>query len=163
MKGRHGTNGWTTSTTILWSEQLHEAQNLQYVLPFIPSIVSEVILVDGHSTDDTIAIAQQLLPSIKVIKQKGRGKGDALRAGFAVCTSDIIIMLDADGSANPLEIPRFVEALVAGNDFAKGSRFMKGGGSHDISLLRMFGNYDLSPLVNCLFWTRFSDLRYGYN
>ena len=141
----------------------NEAQNLQYVLPFIPSIVSEVILVDGHSTDNTIAVAQQLLPSIKVIQQSGRGKGDALRAGFAMCTGDIIVMLDADGSANPLEIPRFVEALMAGSDFAKGSRFLKGGGSHDISLLRMLGNCSLSALVNCLFWTRFSDLCYGYN
>src|SRR5947207_3408021 len=71
----------------------NEAQNLQYVLPFIPSIVSEVILVDGHSTDNTIAVAQQLLPSIKVIQQSGRGKGDALRAGFAACTGDVIVML----------------------------------------------------------------------
>src|ERR1051326_6712319 len=104
----------------------NEAQNLHYVLPFIPSIVSEVILVDGHSTDNTIDVAQQLLPSIKVIQQGGRGKGDALRAGFAACSGDIIVMMDADGSANPLEIPRFVETLVAGSDFAKGSRFIEG-------------------------------------
>ncbi len=141
----------------------NEAQNLHYVLPFIPSIVSEVILVDGHSTDNTIDVAQQLLPSIKVIQQGGRGKGDALRAGFAACSGDIIVMMDADGSANPLEIPRFVETLVAGSDFAKGSRFIEGGGSHDISWLRMLGNCGLSALVNCLFWTRFSDLCYGYN
>src|SRR5437899_9420742 len=79
----------------------NEAQNLRHVLPYIPSIVSEVILVDGHSTDDTIAVAQQLLPSIRIIKQPGKGKGDALRAGFAACTGDIIVMLDADGSADP--------------------------------------------------------------
>src|SRR5947199_10008939 len=86
----------------------NEAQNLHYVLPYIPSIVSEVILVDGHSTDDTIAVAQQLMPAIHVIRQIGRGKGDALRSGFAACTGDIIVMLDADGSADPNEIPRFV-------------------------------------------------------
>ena len=147
MKGRHGPNGWTTSTTILWSEQLNEAQNLQYVLPFIPSFVSEVILVDGHSTDDTIAVAKQLLPTIRIIKQAGKGKGNALKAGFAACTGDIIVMLDADGSADPNEIPRFVEVLMAGNDFAKGSRFKKGGGSHDISPLRSAGNFGLSRLV----------------
>src|ERR1700726_3268525 len=92
----------------------NEAQNLAHVLPHIPSIVSEVILVDGNSTDDTIAVARELLPSIHIVKQMGKGKGDALRAGFAVCTGDIIVTLDADGSADPKEIPCFVAALVAG-------------------------------------------------
>lgn len=141
----------------------NEAPNLCHVLPHIPAIVSEVILVDGHSVDDTIAEAQRLLPSIKVIKQVGKGKGDALRVGFAACTGDIIVMLDADGSTDPLEIPRFVETLLAGNDFAKGSRFTKGGGSHDITRIRRAGNDGLILLVNILFGTRFSDLCYGYN
>src|SRR5947207_7468539 len=82
----------------------NEAQNLRHVLPYIPSIVSEVILVDGHSTDDTIAVARQLLPTIHIIHQTGKGKGDALRIGFAACKEDIIVMMDADGSANPGEI-----------------------------------------------------------
>jgi glycosyltransferase involved in cell wall biosynthesis len=142
---------------------LNEAQNLPYVLPYIPSNVSEVVLVDGHSTDDTIAIARQLLPTIRIVKQTGKGKGNALRVGFAACTGDIIVMLDADGSTDPQEISRFVEVLMAGNDFAKGSRFAKGGGSHDITLLRSVGNYGLSTLVNVLFGTHFSDLCYGYN
>jgi glycosyltransferase involved in cell wall biosynthesis len=142
---------------------LNEAQNLQYVLPHIPPIVSEVILVDGHSTDGTIAVARRLLSSIRIVKQMGRGKGNALRAGFAACTGDIIVMLDADGSADPGEIPRFVDALKLGDDFAKGSRFLQGGGSHDITALRWGGNYTLCRLVNILFGTRFSDLCYGYN
>jgi glycosyltransferase involved in cell wall biosynthesis len=141
----------------------NEAENLQHVLPYIPSIVGEVILVDGHSTDDTIAVAQQLLPAIKVIKQVGKGKGDALRLGFAACTGDIIVMLDADGSTDPKEIPHFIEALISGNDYAKGSRFISGGGSHDITLLRRLGNYGLCTLVNVVFGTRFTDLCYGYN
>jgi glycosyltransferase involved in cell wall biosynthesis len=141
----------------------NEAQNLRYVLPNIPAMVSEVILVDGHSTDDTIEVAQQLLPSIRVIKQQGNGKGDALRTGFAACSGDIIVMLDADGSADPNEIPRFIDALLAGNDFAKGSRFLKGGGSDDLTLLRSTGNSFLSMVVNTLFWTQFSDLCYGFN
>jgi glycosyltransferase involved in cell wall biosynthesis len=141
----------------------NEAQNLRHVLPYIPSIVDEVILVDGHSTDNTIAVAKQLLPSIRVIKQSGKGKGNALRSGFAACTGDIIVMLDADGSADPNEIPSFIEALLTGKDFAKGSRFLAGGGTHDITLLRRIGNYALSKLVNLLFLTKFSDLCYGYN
>ena len=142
---------------------LNEAQNLPYVLPYIPPIVGEIILVDGHSTDNTIAVAQQLLPAIHIIKQVGRGKGSALKAGFAACTGDIIVMLDADGSADPNEIPVFVDALKAGNDFAKGSRFLPGGGSRDITPLRRRGNYSLCKLVNMLFGTCFSDLCYGYN
>jgi glycosyltransferase involved in cell wall biosynthesis len=141
----------------------NEAQNLRHVLPHIPSIVDEVILVDGHSTDNTIAVARQLRPSIRIIKQPGRGKGDAIRAGFAASTGDIIVMLDADGSADPKEIPHFVKALMSGHDFAKGSRFAKGGGSHDITFMRYAGNYGLSKLVNLLFRTHFSDLCYGYN
>lgn len=141
----------------------NEAQNLSYVLPYIPSVVSEVILVDGCSTDNTIEIARQLLPTIRIIKQSGTGKGDALRSGIAVAQGDIIVMLDADGSADPNEIPRFVQALMAGYDYAKGSRFLKGGGSHDITFLRRAGNFGLRKLVNVLFRVRFSDLCYGYN
>jgi len=141
----------------------NEAQNLSHVLPYIPSMVGEIILVDGHSTDDTIAVAQQLMPSIRIIRQKGKGKGDALSAGFAACTGDIIVMLDADGSADPKEIPCFVEALKAGRDFAKGSRFIKGGRSDDITWLRHLGNLCLNKLVNILFLAGFSDLCYGYN
>ncbi len=146
---------------------LNEAQNLRHVLPLIPPIVTEIILVDGHSTDDTIEVVHQLGSIIRspvhVIKQIGMGKGDALRVGFAACTGDIIVTLDADGSTDPREIPLFVEALLRANDFAKGSRSILGGGSHDFTLLRRLGNYGLRKLVNILFRTRFSDLCYGYN
>lgn len=142
---------------------LNESHNLHYVLPYIPASVHETILVDGNSTDDTVAVAQQILPTIRILTQTGKGKGDALRDGFAACTGDIIVMLDADGSANPKEIPLFVEALLAGNEFAKGSRFIKGGGSNDITVLRRTGNFFLCTLVNVLFRSRFSDLCYGYN
>lgn len=141
----------------------NEAKNLCHVLPHIPSYVAEVILVDGHSVDGTIEEAQRLLPSIKIVEQAGKGKGDALRCGFAASTGDIIVMLDADGSADPTEIPRFIEALLQGHDFAKGSRFLKEGGSTDITPLRQWGNAMLSIFVNLLFGTNFSDLCYGYN
>lgn len=141
----------------------NEAPNLLYVLPRIPSFVHEVILVDGHSTDETIATAQYLFPTIRVIEQTGRGKGNAIKVGLAAASGDIVVLLDADGSADPLEIPRFIDGLLAGNDFAKGSRFARGGDSYDITLLRRAGNHVLSMLVNLLFGTRFTDLCYGYN
>jgi glycosyltransferase involved in cell wall biosynthesis len=141
----------------------NEEHNLPYVLPHIPSFVDEVILVDGHSNDATVETARQLYPHIRILHQHGKGKGDALRQGFAACTGDIIVMLDADGSTDPAEIPLFIEMLMQGYDFAKGSRFMKGGGSHDITWLRAIGNFGLSFIVNRLFNTHFSDLCYGYN
>lgn len=141
----------------------NEAPNLQHVLPHIPSFVHEVILVDGHSTDNTIAIAQRLLPTIHILEQVGKGKGDALKMGIQASTGDIIVLMDADGSTDPLEITRFVEVLLLGADFAKGSRFTKGGKSLDISFIRRAGNHGLGILVNILFGTRFSDLCYGYN
>src|SRR5689334_12273851 len=82
----------------------NEARNLQHVLPLIPAFVHEVILVDGHSTDGTMTVARQLLPTIHVIEQEGCGKGDAVRAGVAACQCDIIVALDADGSTDPREI-----------------------------------------------------------
>ena len=100
---------------------------------------------------------------IRVLVQSGRGKGDAFRTGFAAVTGNLVVMLDADGSADPAEIPRFVEALEAGADFAKGSRFLPGGGSADITRLRSSGNAVLSGTANVLHGTRFTDLCYGYN
>jgi glycosyltransferase involved in cell wall biosynthesis len=146
---------------------LNEARNLRHVLPLIPWFVHEIILVDGHSIDGTLTVVEQLRPTIGppiyIIMQTGKGKGDALRVGCAASTGDIIMTLDADGSTDPREIPLFVEALLRGNDFAKGSRCIRGGGSHDFSRLRRLGNYGLRKLVNLLFRARFSDLCYGYN
>ena len=142
---------------------LNEAENLSYVLPRIPSFVDEVLLVDGHSTDGTVEVARRLRPDIRVVQQQGRGKGAALRTGFAAAKGDIIVMLDADGSTNPAEIPAFVAALLAGADFAKGSRFLQGGGTSDMPFYRRWGNAAFVGLVRLLFGGEFSDLCYGYN
>jgi glycosyltransferase involved in cell wall biosynthesis len=142
---------------------LNEAQNLPHVLTRIPAIVDEVVLVDGHSIDATIAIARAVRPDVRVVLQDGRGKGNALACGFAAATGDIIVMLDADGSTDPAEIPQFVATLLDGSDFAKGTRFAGGGASSDITLIRSAGNRMLSLTVNLLFRTRYTDLCYGYN
>ena len=142
---------------------LNEAKNLPYVFARLPRDVYEVILVDGHSTDDTVAVARALYPDVRVVHQTRRGKGNALRCGFTACRGDIIVMLDADGSTSGAEIPRFVAALRDGADFAKGSRFLRGGGSVDITPFRRLGNWGLTGLVNVLFGTLYTDLCYGYN
>jgi glycosyltransferase involved in cell wall biosynthesis len=142
---------------------LNEAANLEHVFAALPADLLEVVLVDGFSTDGTVEVARRLRPDIRIVLQERRGKGNALALGFEVARGDIIVMLDADGSANPSEIPAFLEALVAGADFAKGSRFLSGGGSADITRIRRFGNSVLSASVNFLFRTRYSDLCYGYN
>jgi len=142
---------------------LNEERNLPYVFERMPDDVDQVVLVDGGSTDRSVRRARQLLPTVEIVHQTRRGKGNALVCGFAACTSDIIVMLDADGSTDPAEIPRFVRALVDGADFAKGSRFADGGRSEDITRIRRLGNDGLSAAVNMLFGTRYTDLCYGYN
>lgn len=153
-------SGATVSVVI---PAMNEAANLPHVLPQIPDWVHEVILVDGHSTDDTVAVAQRLRPDIRVVTQGGRGKGDALRCGFSAATGDMIVMLDADGSMDPKEIPHYIGALLSGADFAKGTRFIQGGHTHDMSFIRYCGNLGLTWLVRLLFGGKYSDLCYGYN
>ena len=144
----------------------NEARNLEIVLPAIAAVrpaVHEVIVVDGASTDGSLDVARRVLPWVRTVSQTRRGKGNAMACGFAAATGDVIVMFDADGSADPAEIPAFVGALVAGADFAKGSRFTEGGGSDDITLLRRTGNAGLNGVANALFGTSYTDLCYGYN
>jgi glycosyltransferase involved in cell wall biosynthesis len=142
---------------------LNESRNLPYVLGRMPTEIAELIIVDGHSTDGTTELARELWPSVRIVNQSGKGKGNALSSGFWAATGDIIVMLDADGSTDPAEIPRFVAALLTGADFAKGSRFITGGGSADITRIRRIGNWILSQLVNSIWSVNYSDLCYGYN
>lgn len=156
-----GAERWPTVSVVI--PTLNEALNLPHVAARMPAEIDEVVVVDGHSVDQTVAVARQLWPDAVHITQTRTGKGNALACGFAVATGDIIVMIDADCSNDPAEIPAFVGALVAGADFAKGSRFILGGGSADITRLRRVGNWGLSTIVNVLFRTHYTDLCYGYN
>lgn len=170
---------------------LNEAENLPHVLRGIPRWLHEVVLVDGRSTDRTVEVALKQWPNnhivttekrklavspglfvperrtrditLRVVIQKGKGKGSALQEGFEAATGDIIIMMDADGSNDPSEIPAFLGLLLAGADFVKGSRFLQGGGTLDMPLYRKLGNWSFVGLVRMLFGGVYSDLCYGYN
>jgi glycosyltransferase involved in cell wall biosynthesis len=143
---------------------LNEAESLPHVLPRIPdSWVDEVLIVDGHSNDGTAEVACSLRAKTRVVVQQGRGKGAAIRSGFAAATGDIVITMDADGSTDPQEIPAFIGALVSGADFAKGSRFLQGAGTDDMPFHRRLANQGLTTLANVIARTHYTDITYGYN
>jgi glycosyltransferase involved in cell wall biosynthesis len=142
---------------------LNEERNLPFVAAAMPDDIDEIVFVNGNSVDNTALVARELWPDGQHISQTRKGKGNALACGFRAATGDIIVMIDADGSTDPQEIPSYVGVLASGADFAKGSRFIQGGGSADITHFRRFGNWGLNAMVNTLFSTKYTDLCYGYN
>jgi glycosyltransferase involved in cell wall biosynthesis len=140
----------------------NEAANIAWVLTRIPAFVDEVVIVDGLSTDGTLEVAKGVNPDVIAVHEPRHGKGAAVRTGFAVATGDYVVMLDADGSMDPTEIGRFVAALDAGADLAKGSRYILGGSSTDLSVVRDFGNRMLLAIANGVYRSRFTELCYGY-
>lgn len=142
----------------------NEAQSVSYVLRLIPSCVNEVILADDHSMDGTVEIARRSLPMIRVVHtQQKHGKGAALRKGFAAATGDIIVMMDADGSNDPREIPSLIEALLTGAYLVIGSRFVPNGGSEDMTPAHRLGYRVLISIANRLFRMHLTDMLYGFN
>lgn len=153
----------TNRTVSVVIPTMNEARNIPIVLAALPDYVDEVILVDAGSVDGTVEAALAVRSDIRIVQQTRRGKGNALAAGFEAASGAYVVMLDADGSMDPGEITAFVAELDGGADYVKGSRFVEGGGSDDISRLRRAGNWGLNTLTNVLFWTRYTDLCYGYN
>jgi glycosyltransferase involved in cell wall biosynthesis len=140
----------------------NEERNLAWVLHRVPPMIDEVILIDGHSTDRTVDVARAVRPDVVVVMERTRGKGAAVRTGIAAASGDFVVMIDADGSMDPFEIPRYVAQLEDGADVVKGSRFLPGGGSSDMTRIRRVGNRALLTMVNGLFRTRFTELCYGF-
>ncbi len=128
----------------------------------IPESVDEILLVDGYSIDNTVEVARKIRPEIKVLHQPGNGKGDALKCGVEHASGDIIVTLDADKATDPEEMPKFIEPLLNGYDFAKGSRFVQGFPPNKPKH-RIFGNWIITVTFNILFFRRYTDLCSGYN
>jgi glycosyltransferase involved in cell wall biosynthesis len=141
---------------------LNEEECLPHVLPRIPGWVHEVLLIDGGSTDRTVEVAQKLSPDIRILFQAGKGKGNAIKHGVRTSTGDIIVALDADGETDPADIKRFVEPLLRGADFVKGSRLARGRPAN-MSFHRWVGNRILAWTCNALHGTRYTDVCSGYN
>lgn len=155
-----GPAGMVTVSLIIPTK--NEARNLGSVLEDVPDCVDEILIVDGASVDATRTMALACRPDVRIVEQSGPGKGNALRTGFLASTGDIIVMIDADGSMSAREIPHFVHFLTHGYDFVKGSRFMAGGGSLDITPVRRAGNWALMSLVNAMYDGNLTDLCYGF-
>lgn len=140
-----------------------QGSDVSRLFPLLPDGLHEVVVVDGDVVVPTAAAARRLRPDLRVVAVRAKGKGDALARGFAASTGDVIVTLDADGAADPADIVRFVDAIAAGADVAKGSRFLPGGGSANVTVARRLGNRLLSASVNLLYGTKYTDLCYGCN
>lgn len=142
---------------------LNEAKNIGEVIYKLKQVgCRDILIVDGNSVDGTAEYARKL--GAKVIIQNGKGKGLALRQAFCngYVDGDIIIILDADGSMDPEEVPLFVSAIKSGAEVAKGSRFLPQGQSEDMTAIRRLGNKLLVGILNSLCLTKYTDLCYGY-
>ena len=140
----------------------NEARNIASVLEQVADDVDEIILVDGNSTDVTVITARAYRPDVRIVPQQGTGKGSALRTGFQAATGELIVMMDADGSMSPQEIRHYLHFLANGYDFVKGSRFISGGGSLDITRFRGLGNWFLLTVFNTAYDAHLTDLCYGF-
>lgn len=141
---------------------LNEVENIKHVFPHIPQFIDEIIVIDGDSIDGTRDEILKFRKESRIIIDKTPGKGIALRKGFETATGDIIIMMDADGSHDPYEIPSILEPVLNGYDASKRSDYLPGGGSDDFTLFRRFGNKIFIMMVNNMYGANFTDLCYGY-
>jgi len=141
----------------------NEAKNIGVLLNDLANKLpglNEIVLIDG-SVDETAQIAREL--GARIIIQDEKGKGAGLRQAFAAeYGGDIIVAVDADGSNRVEEIPLLVDQIIRGADIAKGSRFLKGGGSTDLNWIRKIGNRLFLSLVNRVWRTHYTDLCYGF-
>src|ERR1700758_327149 len=87
----------------------NEENTIQQIIESTQSIVNEVVVVDGHSTDRTRQLAQEA--GATVLLDHGKGKGDGLRTAIQQLDCDVLVFLDADGSHDPCDIPKLVQPI----------------------------------------------------
>jgi ubiquinone/menaquinone biosynthesis C-methylase UbiE len=110
----------------------NEAGHIPLILERLPDFDCpiELIFIEGHSQDSTYKVIQESIGkqtkwSCKLVQQSGEGKGDAVREGFNLATGDILMILDADLTVPPEDLPRFLDALISGKaEFANGVRLV---------------------------------------
>jgi glycosyltransferase involved in cell wall biosynthesis len=138
----------------------NEAGSIAKTIKEMPEgIIDEIVVVD-LSTDGTFEIAQKL--GCKVFKQRGMGFGSAFREGVEHSSGDIVILMDADGSHNPKDIPKLIKRINEGYDCVLASRYTIESHSEDDTLLRSFGNWMITNLVNFLFRVNTTDSLFLY-
>lgn len=142
----------------------NEEETIGEVLHSVRDMTDDLIVVDGHSTDKTVAIALEY--EARVVKDHGRGKGDAVRVGFEAARHPITVFIDADGSHDPKDIPKLVTPIIAGEaDLVIGSRML--GGSEELygsisEVIRLIGSLVISLSINYRFGLRLTDYQNGF-
>ncbi len=142
----------------------NEAGNLAEFLPLVRPYADELLVVDGHSTDESVAIAEK--HADRVVLDSGRGKGDGLRTGVREARHDVVLFIDADFSHDPHDIPKLVDAMKDEKcDHVHGSRMLGGSDElfHDIpNYFRLFGSLLITATINARFRSKITDSQNGF-
>lgn len=143
---------------------LNEAASIGKVIDEIKALprgtVAEIIVVDGDSPDGTAKIAQE--HGARVIRQTGRGYGAAFIEGIKNSKGEVVVLMDADGSHDPKDIPLMLDKIRDGYDYVMASRYAPGARSEDDWLIRYIGNKFFTWLTNLLHGTKVTDSLYLY-
>lgn len=143
---------------------LNEEETIKNIIERCRPFGDEILVVDGRSSDKTVAIASSL--NVTVLTDNGKGKGAAIRQAISVASGDILVFIDADGSHDPQDIPRLIEPLISGNaDHVTGSRIL--GGSSELfggfdEFLRLAGSSFITECINWRFKSTLSDSQNGF-